>query len=177
MKLHLFIIIIGILSVTGVRGNPEAKITFGTPHKKVFPADESNPESVCIELTITITNTSTNAIGFRRRLDQYVKREASLVEWSDITRRSCPGPADMYTRLKPGESKDVIILIDPKYGEHHFMVKLGISDLEPFSSDIIIKSQEIILPRIEQAGAGQPATRSESKGSEKSQSEAEIRTR
>ncbi len=57
----------------------------------------------------------------------------------------------MYTSLKPGESKDSIILIDPKYGEHHFMIKLGISDDESRYSDITFKSDEILLPRIEAA--------------------------
>jgi hypothetical protein len=105
MKMQLLSIAVGILTVAGIRAEPTAKITFETSHRKVFSATEPLSRMVYIELPVTVTNTSTEAIRFGTNLgpefNVYVQRRMTSKHWSDITPRGMCGVGRGATPLSP----------------------------------------------------------------------------
>ena len=153
MKTQLLTIALGFVTVGGVSAKPSAKITFGTPHQRVFSADESSIRRVYIELPVTITNTSTDTIRFGTnlgpQLKEYVQRRTPSKRWSDITRRGMCGVGYSVHTLAPGASLDSTELIQREYGGRAYRLDLPI--YEPNSdrmSRLKIKSQAIVLPKI-----------------------------
>jgi hypothetical protein len=153
MKTQLLTIAIGILALGGISAEPVAKITFGTPHQKVFPADDSSPRRAYIELPVTITNTSTHAIRFGTnagpQFKEYVQRRTNSKHWSDITQTAPCGMGFSVFSLEPGKTLESTILINPDHGGHGYRLALPIYEPGPnLTSKIKIKSEPIVLPKI-----------------------------
>jgi len=145
---------IGILAVGGMRAEPLGKIAFGTPHRRVFPATEGIPRWVCIELPVTISNTSTEAIRFGMnpgpQFTEYVRRKTTSKHWSDITPRGMCGVGYSVRELAPGASIESTVMIPAEYGGHGYRLELPI--LQGYSrqvSNARIRSPVIVLPKVE----------------------------
>lgn len=153
MKTQLFTLAIGILALSDISAEPTAKITFGTPHQKVFPADDSSPRRVYIELPVTISNTSAETIRFGTnagpQFKEYVRRGTNSRHWSNITRTAPCGMGFSVFALEPGKTLESTILINPDHGGHGYRLDLPIYDPGPkLTSKIKIKSDPIVLPKI-----------------------------
>lgn len=153
MKTQLFTLAIGILSLNGISAKPAAKITFGTPHQKVFPGDDASPRRVYIELPVTISNASEETIRFVTNMGpqfkEYVQLKTNSKHWSNITQTASCGMGFSVCALEPGKTLDSTILIQLKYGGHGYRLDLPL--YEPSSnqmSRIKIKSESIVLPKI-----------------------------
>ena len=153
MKTKLLTFAFSLLMVGVIRAEPVAKITFGTPIRKVFPADGTIKRSVYIELPVTITNTSKEAIRFGTnpgpQFDVYVQRRNNSKHWSDITPRGMCGVGYSVQTLAPGESLDDTMLIRLEYGGHGYRLVLPLYETNSNRmSRIKIKSERIVLPKI-----------------------------
>jgi hypothetical protein len=153
MKTLLLVLAIGMLALAGISAEPAAKITFGTSHQKVFPAADSSPRMVYIELPVTITNTSTAAIRFGTNMgpqfNEYVQRKTTSKHWSDITPRGMCGVGYSVHQLAPGAALDSTMLIQLQYGGHGYRLDLPIFGPDSNQmSRIKIKSEAIVLPKI-----------------------------
>ena len=153
MKTQILTLAIGILMVGSIRAEKAAKITFGTPIRKVFPADGAIQRSVYVELPVTITNTSKEAIRFGTnpgpQFDVYVQRRINSKHWSDITPRGMCGVGYSMRTLAPGESLDDTMLIRLEYGGLGYRLVLPLDKADSNRvSRIKIKSERIVLPKI-----------------------------
>jgi len=153
MTTNFLTLAIGILMVGVLSAEPSAKITFGTPVRRVFSADASIPRRVYIEMPVTITNTSKEAIRFGTnpgpQFNEYVQRRTTSKHWSDVTPQGMCGVGYSVHTLAPGESLDDTMLIQLEYGGHGYRLDLPL--YEPNSnrmSRIKIKSERIVLPKI-----------------------------
>ena len=153
MNAQLLTFAIGILMVVSIRAEPTAKITFGTPIRKVFPANGTTQRLVYIELPVKITNTSKTEIQFGTnpgpQFDIYVQRRINSNHWSDVTPRGMCGVGYSVRSLAPGESLDDTMLIQLEYGGHGYRLALPLYGTNANRiSRIKIKSERIVLPKI-----------------------------
>jgi hypothetical protein len=149
MKPQILVIALGILAAFGVRAEPAAKIIFGTPIRKVFPADGPIERRVYIELPVTITNTSAGPIRFCTNPGpqylEYVQRKTGSRRWYDITPRGMCGVGLSAHDLGPGESLKDTQLVQLEYGGRGYRLDLPIYEPETDRSSTI-KSEAIVLP-------------------------------
>ena len=153
MKCQILTIAIGLLAASGIRAEPPAKITFGTPIRKEFPADGQTGRSVYIELPVTITNTSKFAIQFvvncGPEFNVYVQRKTNSKQWFNITPRGMCGVGAHVQTLAPGEALKDTQLITLADGGHGYRLELPLR--EPGTgrmSSTKITSEKVLLPKI-----------------------------